>query len=100
MEGSLNLKQEINKIESQISNKEQISTIDLALIYNLCDKFGFPRKGMHSLRKYYATKLINAGVEEIIVISQMGHTDFKTTKTFYYSKHYSAVPGQTNLEIF
>lgn len=53
-------------------------------LYNLCDKFGFPRKGMHSLRRYYATKLINAGIEEAIIISQMGHTDFKTTKTYYY----------------
>ena len=56
-------------------------------LYNLCDKFGLPRKGMHGLRKYYATKLINAGVEEIIVISQMGHTDFKTTKNYYYKNN-------------
>jgi integrase len=42
---------------------------------------------MHGLRKYYATKLINAGVEEIIVISQMGHTDFKTTKNYYYKNN-------------
>ena len=56
-------------------------------LYELCDKFGFPRKGMHALRKYYATKLINAGVEEIIIISQMGHTDFKTTKDYYYKNN-------------
>lgn len=56
-------------------------------LYNLCDKFGFPRKGMHSLRRYYATKLINAGVEEIIIISQMGHADFSTTKNHYYKNN-------------
>lgn len=56
-------------------------------LYELCDKFGFPRKGMHALRRYYATKLINAGVEEIIIISQMGHTDFKTTKDYYYKNN-------------
>lgn len=56
-------------------------------LYNLCDKFGFPRKGMHGLRRYYATKLINAGVEEIIITSQMGHTDFKTTKNHYYKNN-------------
>lgn len=39
MNASFNLKQEINKVELQISNKEQISTIDLALVYNLCDKY-------------------------------------------------------------
>ena len=57
-------------------------------LYCLCDRFGFPRKGMHGLRKYYATKLINAGVEEIIIISQMGHTDFETTKNYYYKNNH------------
>lgn len=42
---------------------------------------------MHAFRRYYATKLINAGVEEMIVISQMGHTDFKTTKNHYYKNN-------------
>jgi integrase len=56
-------------------------------LYSLCDKFGFPHKGMHAFRRYYATKLINAGVEEMIVISQMGHTDFKTTKNHYYKNN-------------
>lgn len=61
-------------------HKHSVST----RLYNLCDKFGFPRKGMHSLRRFYATKLINAGIEEAIIISQMGHTDFNTTRTYYY----------------
>lgn len=56
-------------------------------LYYLCDKFGFPRKGMHSLRRYYATKLINANVEDAIVISQMGHTDFATTRKYYYKNN-------------
>ncbi len=56
-------------------------------LYNLCNKFGFERKGMHALRRYYATTLINAGVEEIIIISQMGHTDFKTTRQYYYKNN-------------
>lgn len=53
-------------------------------LYILCERYNFPKKGMHAIRKYYATTLINAGVEEIIVISQMGHTDFSTTKKYYY----------------
>lgn len=56
-------------------------------LYCLCDKFGFPHKGMHAFRRYYATKLINAGVEETIIISQMGHTDFNTTKNHYYKNN-------------
>lgn len=58
-------------------------------LYYLCDKLGFPAKGMHSLRRYYATKLINAGVEEIIITSQMGHADFATTKSYYYKNNNS-----------
>lgn len=56
-------------------------------LYNLCDKFDFPHKGMHAFRRYYATKLINAGVEETIIISQMGHADFNTTKQHYYKNN-------------
>lgn len=58
-----------------------------ARLYNLCDRFGFPRKGMHGLRRFFATKLINAGVDEIVIISQMGHTDFNTTKSYYYKNN-------------
>ena len=57
-------------------------------LYYLCDRFGFPRKGMHGFRRYYATKLIDAKVEETIIISQMGHTDFETTKNHYYKNNY------------
>lgn len=53
----------------------------------LCKRFEFPRKGMHAFRRYYATRLINAGVEEIIIISQMGHTDIQTTKKHYYKNN-------------
>ena len=56
-------------------------------LYYLCGKFNFPRKGMHSLRRFYATKLINAGVEEVVIISQMGHTNFNTTKSYYYKNN-------------
>lgn len=58
-------------------------------LYYWCDKLGFPTKGMHSLRRYYATKLINAGIEESIITSQMGHADFATTKSYYYKDNSS-----------
>ena len=66
--------------DGECIHKHSVST----RLYYLCDKFGFPRKGMHALRRYYATKLINAGVEESIITAQMGHTDFATTKNHYY----------------
>lgn len=53
-------------------------------LYQLCDKFNFPHKGMHAIRKYFITKLINAKVDKNIIIAIVGHTDFETTKTHYY----------------
>ena len=39
MDRNFDLNQEINKVESELSSKSQISTIDLALVYNLCDRY-------------------------------------------------------------
>lgn len=39
MNDVFDLNQEINKLEFELSSKNQISTIDLALVYNLCDKY-------------------------------------------------------------
>lgn len=50
----------------------------------MCDKAGIPRRGMHVLRKTYATRLLNANVDESVIINQMGHTDIATTKGHYY----------------
>ena len=54
------------------------------ILYRICEEVGVTKRGMHVLRKTYATRLINAGVEESIIINQMGHTDIKTTKNYYY----------------
>lgn len=53
-------------------------------LYGICDKVGIKRRSMHVLRKTYATRLINAGVDEAIIINQMGHTNFDTTRQYYY----------------
>lgn len=39
---------------------------------------------MHKVRKTYAKKLINAHIDECIIIKQLGHTDISCTKNFYY----------------
>lgn len=66
-------------------NGKPMSTHSLSMIlYRICEELDIPQRGMHVLRKTYATRLINAGVEESIIINQMGHTDFKTTKNYYY----------------
>ena len=47
-----------------------------------------PVKSPHKIRKTYASCLIDNGVPEDIIISQMGHTDIETTKNHYYYDHY------------
>ena len=53
-------------------------------IVKICKYVGIPPRSMHKARKTYATKLLNAGVDERLVINQLGHTDISTTKHFYY----------------
>lgn len=53
-------------------------------IYLACDALGIPRRSMHKIRKTYGTTLIDAGVEDSIVCTQMGHTDIATTRKYYY----------------
>ena len=50
----------------------------------LCKKAGIVPKSLHKCRKTYATRLINARVDESLIRSQMGHIDFSTTRGFYY----------------
>ena len=41
-------------------------------------------RSLHKIRKTYATELLDAGIPEKIIISQMGHTNINTTKNYYY----------------
>lgn len=50
----------------------------------ICRKTNVVCKSPHKIRKTYASMLIDGGVNESVVISQMGHTDIRTTKGFYY----------------
>lgn len=72
--------------EYLLSKKGEPITIHVLTyaLYRLCDRVQIPRRSMHCLRKTYATRLINAGVDEAIIINQMGHTNFDTTKQYYY----------------
>lgn len=53
-------------------------------LYTSCTRAGIEKKSMHKLRKTFATKLLNARVDDSIIIHIMGHTDITTTKQFYY----------------
>ena len=59
-------------------------------MYTLCKNINVKRKSPHKVRKTYGTILIDSNVPESIVISQMGHTDIKTTKGHYYKNRRNA----------
>lgn len=50
----------------------------------VCRKANVTSKSPHKVRKTYASILIDSGISESMIISQMGHTDIQTTKGFYY----------------
>lgn len=53
-------------------------------IRKACRHCGISEKSMHKIRKTYGTTLIDGGVDEAIIIEQMGHSDIHCTKQYYY----------------
>lgn len=64
----------------------QVKTIHAltSYLYRVCKKLNIQKRSMHVLRKTYATRLINSGIDEAIIINQLGHTEIDTTKQYYY----------------
>ncbi len=56
-------------------------------LYKACDACGIPRRSMHKIRKTYGTILLDSGVEDSLVMEQMGHSDITTTRKYYYYSH-------------
>lgn len=50
----------------------------------MCQKLNIPMRSMHKIRKTYGTTLIDGGVDEAIIVEQMGHSDIHCTKQYYY----------------
>lgn len=69
--------------DAKTEKVKTIHSID-AHLYRVCERIGIRKRSMHVLRKTYATRLINAGVDESVIINQMGHTEIETTKKYYY----------------
>ncbi len=64
----------------------------------VCNNVGIIPRSMHKIRKTYATRLINKGVDEKLIIKQMGHTDFSTTRNYYYFNNRTEEEAQKILE--
>lgn len=67
-------------------------------LYRICDDLGIQRRSSHKARMTYGTHLIDAGVPDNITISQMGHTDIKTTRAFYYYNNKSKEEAERIIE--
>ncbi len=52
-------------------------------IVRICQKIHIKPRSMHKVRKTYATKLLNAKLDECLIKSQLGHVDISTTKKYY-----------------
>lgn len=53
-------------------------------LYRMCKKLNIPPKRMHKVRKTVCSKLCDYGVDERLLLKQIGHTNRKTTETFYH----------------
>ena len=49
-----------------------------------CKQCGIAVRSMHKIRKTYGTVLIDAGVDDSLIMRQMGHKDIQTTRSYYY----------------
>lgn len=50
----------------------------------ICRACNIPKRTMHKIRKTYGTVLIDSGLEDSLIMGQMGHADIKTTRSYYY----------------
>ncbi|MBQ8982119.1 MAG: tyrosine-type recombinase/integrase [Lachnospiraceae bacterium] len=67
-------------------------------LYLACDAVGIPRRSMHKIRKTYGTMLINDGVDDALIMSQMGHSDIATTRKYYYFANKNRIHNQEQIE--
>ena len=52
-------------------------------LYRICDKLQIKKRSLHKCRKTYTTRLVNAGVPDILIQKMLGHTDRTVTYRHY-----------------
>ena len=61
-------------------------SISKTLVY-ACRHLGIKERSIHTLRKTFATNLINAGLDKATITYVMGHTDIAVTEKYYYYRN-------------
>lgn len=65
---------------------------------HICNTIGIKPRTLHKARKTYATRLINAGVDQMLVKTQLRHKDITTTLKHYYRDNKSATEKAAKIE--
>lgn len=53
-------------------------------LYRICDRLHIGRRSIHKIRKTYITNLLDAEVDESLIMEQVGHANIDTTQRYYY----------------
>lgn len=76
-----------NDLMMQVGKRKIYTNTFNDRLYKACDACGIPRRSMHKIRKTYGTILLDSGIEDSLVMEQMGHSDITTTRKYYYYSH-------------
>lgn len=53
-------------------------------LYKICDMIGIVKKSPHKVRKTYGTILLDSGIDQRLVLDQMGHADILCSENYYH----------------
>lgn len=67
-------------------------------LHGICRALGIKERSIHKSRKSYATQLLDAGVGDALIISQLGHSDILTTRKHYYRNSHTLAETRNKLE--
>lgn len=84
-------------MQREAGNRIRCSTMNHSL-YKACKKCGIPSRSMHKIRRTYGTMLIDSGVDDSVIMDQMGHSDITTTRKYYYYGRNNAEKVRSQVE--
>lgn len=67
-------------------------------LHGICRALGIKERSIHKSRKSYATQLLDAGVGDALIISQLGHSDILTTRKHYYRNNHTVIDTKEKLQ--